>query len=194
MAQVLRPFANDEADVAAQRLVQKFGSPARLLSAPATAILEALHDRPALGAFLVAARDFADFAARAIVVGEPVDPCSAQMRRYLTATIGMRQTETVVAIYLDAADAFLASELLSMGSENTTNFPTRTLIARALETGARGIVLAHNHPSGLATPSEQDREATDHLRALSAHLGIELIDHLIVTGNQVFSMARGAPI
>lgn len=164
------------------------------MSAPATAILETLHDRPALGAFLVAAREFADFAARAIVVGEPVDPCSAQMRRYLTATIGMRETETVVAIYLDAADAFLASELLSMGSENTTNFPTRTLIARALETGARGIVLAHNHPSGLATPSEQDREATDHLRALSAQLGIELVDHLIVTGNQVFSMAGGAPI
>lgn len=81
-----------------------------------------------------------------------------------------------------------------MGRENATNFPTRTLIARALETGSRGIILAHNHPSCLAAPSEQDCEATDHLQALSAQLGIELMDHLIVAGNKVFSMARGAPI
>lgn len=114
------------------------------------------------------------------------------MRRYLTSSIGTRPTETVLAVYLDTEGAFLTSEVLAMGSEDFATFPTRLLIARALEIGSRGILLAHNHPSGRAAPSKQDREATDHIRALAASLGIELVDHLIVARNEIYSMARGA--
>ena len=191
MAKFLRPFAGKAAEAAAQRLVERFGSPARLLSVPARAILETLHDSPALGAYIVAARDLADFAARAVTVGERIDPRSSQMRSYLTTTIGTRPTETVLAVYVDDDGIFLASEVLAMGSEGAAAFPTRLLIGRALELGSHGILLAHNHPSGNASPSEQDREATDHIRALAASLGIELIDHLIVARNRIYSMARG---
>lgn len=194
MAKFIRPFAGDDAEVAAQRLVERFGSPSRLLCAPDFAILEALKDRPTLGAHLIAARAFADFAARATVIGEPVDPRSGEFCRYLVATLGMRANETVLAVYLDGNHAFLTSEIITIGLERSADFPTRLLIARALEVGARGIVLAHNHPSGFAFPSEHDHGATDHIRAVTASLEIELLDHLIVGRGQIFSMARGAPL
>lgn len=151
-----------------------------------------LKDSPELAGHLIAARDFADFAARSIIVGERVDLRSPQLARYLIATIGAQPTETVLAIYLDREDGYLCDEVLAMGSESAAEFPARLLIARALETGARGIVLAHNHPSGLASPSDQDRQVTDHIRGLTASLGIALIDHLIVARGRIFSMARGS--
>lgn len=163
-----------------------------MLNAPAGAILDVLKDSPALALHLIAARDFADFAARAIIAGERVNIQSGELARYLIATIGTRPTETVLAIYVDRDDGYLADEVLAMGTESTVEFPTRLMIARALELGARGIILAHNHPSGLAWPSDQDREITEHIRALAASLGLALLDHLIVARGRIFSMAKGA--
>ncbi|WP_279351919.1 JAB domain-containing protein [Erythrobacter litoralis] len=147
-----------------------------------------------MGDYLIAAREFSDFASRATLVGEPIVIRSNQFRRYLASTIGSRPTETVLAIFLDEANGFLATEILAMGSESAAEFPVRLLIARALEVGARGMVLAHNHPSGSAMPSEQDHVATEHIRGVTASLGINLLDHVIVARGQIFSMAKGASL
>jgi DNA repair protein RadC len=161
-----------------------------LLSAPEAAILEALIDEPRIGALIVAARNFTDFAIKAILRGERVDPDSPQMRRYLALTLGGADAEIFLVVFCDGEGGFLASEIMGLGSEDRLDFPVRPIVSRAFDLGARGIMLAHNHPSGLAAPSEADRQETARMRSLCRPLGIEVLDHLIVARGQVFSMAR----
>lgn len=162
-----------------------------MLSASDAAILETLSDSPAVGPLIVAARDLTDFATRAIVRGEVVETASPQFARYLVRMLSGSEAEIFMAIFCDAAGGFLASEVMGMGSESAIDIPIRPLIARTFELGARGLILAHNHPSGIAAPSTQDRQETARIRDLCSSLSIELIDHLIVARGRVFSMARG---
>jgi DNA repair protein RadC len=150
-----------------------------------------MQDHLEIGEQILAARDLADFAASAVMHGEPVDPRSPQMRRYLSRTLGSREVETILAIYVDADGGLLAAEVIAVGSENEAAFPLRPAISRAFDLAARGMLIAHNHPSGLASPSEQDLQATAQLRGLAAALGIELIDHLIVARTAIYSIALG---
>ena len=71
--------------------------------------------------------------------------------------------------------------------DHTPVYP-REVARRALELSATAIILAHNHPSGSAEPSELDIRSTRGLQALAVPMGVELVDHLIVGAREVFSM------
>jgi len=90
--------------------------------------------------------------------------------------------ETIVALYLDNRNRVLlcdevAGRRLPAGSE----LDLRILLKSCLMTNASGIILAHNHPSGDPTASEQDIEMSRQLARLLSGIGVELIDHLVVT-------------
>jgi DNA repair protein RadC len=79
---------------------------------------------------------------------------------------------------------------LHEGDESGTDFPLRTIIADAALHGSAGLVLAHNHPSGDATPSEQDCRATRRLAAAAEAIDCAVIDHLVFAGAQCTSLRR----
>lgn len=161
------------------------------MAAPEAAIHDALSDSIPTARMIVAARDLFDFAARLSLPGELVDPYSSQTIRFLQLVLAGRENEAMHAIYLDADGGYLGDEKIGSGVDDRVGLSLRLLIGRLLEVGARGLVLAHNHPSGDTRPSQADRAATSQLSRLTEPLGIALIDHLIVAGQQVFSMARG---
>jgi DNA repair protein RadC len=66
----------------------------------------------------------------------------------------------------------------------------RSILVTALNTNASGVIIAHNHPSGRATPSDADRTMTRHLRDALALLDIKLHDHLIITKDACLSFAN----
>jgi len=73
------------------------------------------------------------------------------------------------------------------GSGHSVDVPLRALIAEALALDARGLVIAHNHPGGDATPSQADKAVTRRLAEIAAPLELRLIDHLIFAGDQCAS-------
>jgi len=89
--------------------------------------------------------------------------------------------EHLVALYLDAQNHLISRETISIGSLNTTRTHPREILQPAIAVSALGFILAHNHPSGSLTPSQDDIDFTRAIRRASEIIGIGLYDHLIVS-------------
>jgi len=106
--------------------------------------------------------------------------------KYLeTMTLG--PYETLSAIYLDRRRKPLAFRELSRGSDGFTIVDPRQIYRTAVSLGASAIILAHNHPSGDRTPSEQDRDVTRRVAHAGRVLGIVLLDHIVLGGGGRFT-------
>lgn len=100
-------------------------------------------------------------------------------------------TERCHAIFLDERRAFLGDTALGQGADSTLSLRMRDLFGRALSMNARGILIAHNHPSGHCRPSRCDISSTMRIRSVAETLDMQLIDHLIFTRDAVYSMRAG---
>ena len=96
--------------------------------------------------------------------------------------------EHLIALYLDATNALIAKETISIGSLNTTRTHPREILFPAIQHLALGFVLIHNHPSGSLTPSVDDVEFTRSVRRAGEIIGIDLYDHVIVSSRGFVSM------
>ncbi len=96
--------------------------------------------------------------------------------------------EHLVGLYLDAQNALLHRETLSVGSLNTTRTHPREILFPAIEHLALGFILVHNHPSGGLEPSPEDLEFTRSVQRAGELMGIELYDHVIVAGEGFTSL------
>lgn len=97
-------------------------------------------------------------------------------------------------VFLDPARCPLADQSIGQGSIGVLTLRMRELFGRALSLEASGIILAHNHPSGVCRPSETDIAETRRLAAIGRTLDIELVDHLIFTRQSVYSMRAGGDL
>lgn len=102
--------------------------------------------------------------------------------------VATRRTECLAVLCLDAQNAIIHREVLSIGSLNTTRTHPREILRPAIVHGALGLILGHNHPSGKLDPSPEDVEFTRTVTRAGELMGIELYDHLILTGHGYTSM------
>lgn len=189
LARRLAPFAGADADEVAQRLIAIYGSSGRALASSRDALAAALPGRAAIADIISAARDLADYGSLALVRGEPVRIEDAGFLDYLQRMLGQEEEERMLGIFLDRGGRFLRAEWLSFGSATLVEISCRPVVARVLELGARGLILAHNHPSGDLRSSPADILSTGFLKAILAALDCELRDHLIVGPVGCLSMA-----
>ena len=127
------------------------------------------------------------------------DPCKTDpfcvrnpsFLRYLQSHFAGAQEERCHATYCDGRGRYLHDEMLVCGSLHSVGLRTRLVFSRALEFGATGLLLAHNHPSGRCRPSSDDLAATNRIRDIAAALDIVLLDHLILTWDEIYSMRLG---
>ncbi|MFR5421481.1 MAG: JAB domain-containing protein [Oscillospiraceae bacterium] len=96
--------------------------------------------------------------------------------------------EFVYLLALDAAGRLLTCTCLSEGSVNSANVPMRKLMRAALSANASGVVLAHNHPAGIALPSHEDVELTRRLQQALDVVDILLLDHLVIADDDFVSL------
>ena len=89
--------------------------------------------------------------------------------------------EHFVALYLDGANQVVSYSIISIGTANMSVVHPREVFQRAILAGAVSIAVAHNHPSGILTPSQEDIKVTQRLKDAGEILAIKLLDHLIVT-------------
>ncbi|RNC89263.1 MAG: DNA repair protein RadC [Allomuricauda sp.] len=92
-------------------------------------------------------------------------------------------------VYLNNSNKILHKEQLSKGGITGTLVDVRLVLKQALEHGAVGLLLAHNHPSGALRPSKSDIEITQKLTMAAAALDIKVLDHLVITNKAYFSFA-----
>ncbi|MCT2399333.1 JAB domain-containing protein [Novosphingobium mangrovi (ex Huang et al. 2023)] len=192
LARLLYPYAGDRSEVVARRLIRHFGSIRTIWSASIEALDEALaqaEECPAeVGALIVAARQLAEAAAREALIGQPIDTRAPEFRYYLVRRLGMRREECLMILFFTGEGLFLAEDFYDGGQRAEVTIPLRQTVRRALDLDARRLVVAHNHPSGSAEPSEADIAATAQLRRVVEALEVGLDDHCIVAGNVIASM------
>ena len=103
--------------------------------------------------------------------------------------IGELQHEEFWIIYLNNSNKVIQKNQLSKGGITGTLVDVRLVLKNALEVGATGLILVHNHPSGTLKPSEADKQITNKLKTAAESLDIKVLDHLIITENAYFSFA-----
>ena len=108
---------------------------------------------------------------------------------YLKSVFIGRRTEVVYLLCLDAKCKVLSCREVAEGSINSANVPIRRIVEMALAANATTVILAHNHPSGIALPSDEDIATTRRLPAALATVEIILADHIIVADDDYVSLA-----
>lgn len=182
------PLHPDPQDLA-RRLLRRFGSLAALTAASDEAVRSsALDGEPWPEAFLCIRKLMQD-GMRERVLRSPLTEARAELEKYLVTSIGTLRHERMVVFFGDAQGHLISEEVLAEGADANLSISTRALAARAMCLDARYIVLAHNHPSGIAEPSAADIETTVAIAALCRQVGITLLDHLIVTRTDTASCA-----
>ena len=112
------------------------------------------------------------------------------VRDYLRLTLGTREHEVFVALLLDAQHRVLQTDELFRGTLTQTSVYAREVVKAALAANAAAVIFAHNHPSGVAQPSQADELLTRQLKEALALVDIKVLDHFVVAGNQCLSFAE----
>ena len=107
----------------------------------------------------------------------------AAVRTYLRLMLARLEHEVFMVLFLDAQNRVIASEEMFRGSLTQTSVYPREVVKRTLELNAAAVILAHNHPSGVAEPSRADEFLTQTLKASLALIDARVLDHFIVAGN-----------
>ena len=112
------------------------------------------------------------------------------VRDYLQLLLRGRQQEVFMVVFLDAQHRTIAAEELFHGTLTQTSVYPREVVKRVLRHNAAAVILAHNHPSGVAEPSQSDRLLTDALKQALALVDVRVLDHFIVAGAGCVSFAE----
>jgi DNA repair protein RadC len=112
------------------------------------------------------------------------------VRDYLQLLLRTRLQEVFMAIFLDAQHRVIAAEELFHGTLTQTSVYPREVVKRALHHNAAALIFAHNHPSGVAEPSQSDQSLTDALKQALSLVDVRVLDHFIVAGAGCLSFAE----
>jgi len=111
-------------------------------------------------------------------------------QRYLRARLREYPYEVFACLFLDTRHRVIACEELFHGTIDGASVHPREVLRRALQHNAAALILAHNHPSGIAEPSQADRRITERLREVMALVDIRVIDHVVVGDQHSVSFAE----
>ncbi len=112
------------------------------------------------------------------------------VRDYLRLALGAREHEVFICIWLDAQHRVVRFEEPFRGTLTQTSVYPREIVKSALGANAAAVIFAHNHPSGVAQPSQADELLTRNLKEALAMVDVKVLDHFIIAGNQAISFAE----
>ena len=112
------------------------------------------------------------------------------VRDYLRLALASRQHEVFVCLWLDAQHRVIAIEESFRGTLSQTSVYPREIVKAALAANAAAVIFAHNHPSGVAQPSQADELLTRNLKEALALVDVKVLDHFVVAGHQAISFAE----
>jgi DNA repair protein RadC len=165
----------------ARRTLQEYGERGAFSSVKPDELAESLDIPLTKACQLVAAFELGR---RAFATGRSGHPSQVRTPRQAYQyfrDMGMNYKEQLRGLYLGSRHQVVHDEIISIGSLTASIVHPREVFQPAVEHGAVAVIIAHNHPSGSLEPSDADLEVTRQLKEAGAILGIDLLDHLIIT-------------
>ncbi len=145
---------------------------------------------PAKRAELLAVMEMARRALAQPLRDAPVFDSPGKVKDYLALNLGGRPQEVFAVLFLDGQHRLIGLEPMFHGTLTQTSVYPREVVRRALSLNAGAVVLAHNHPSGVAEPSRADEHLTQAIAAALRLVDVRVLDHIVVGQGQVVSMAE----
>ncbi|MDO9285533.1 MAG: DNA repair protein RadC [Aquabacterium sp.] len=174
----------------AEGVLGHFGGYAGLLHAQAGDFKGIKGLGPAKRAELAAVIEMARRALAQRLTDAPVFDSPQAVKDYLQLHLGALAHEVFAVLFLDAQHRLLSFDRLFTGTLSQTSVYPREVVKRALARNAGAVILAHNHPSGVAEPSRADEYLTQTLKSALALVDVRVLDHLVVGHGQVVSFAE----
>jgi DNA repair protein RadC len=178
-----------DTNATAHRLLERYGSLACVFSAP----FEDLKKADGIGeSAAVLLKLVPQAVQRARLSGNGRDivlNSTEKAGQYLMDRLAGERNEVVYQLCLDRKGKLLACKRLSEGGADSADLNIRRLVENALLTSASAVILAHNHPSGIALPSRGDYETTERVQTALKSIGVPLVDHIIVADGDFVSLA-----
>ena len=174
----------------AEEVRDGFGGLAGLLHAGSEQLKRIKGLGPAKRAEIMAVLELARRALAEQLRARPLFDSPRAVREFLQLQLGAHAHEVFAVMFLDSQHRLIALEELFRGTLSQTSVYPREVVLRALAMNAASVVLAHNHPSGLAQPSRADEALTQTLKSALALVDVRVLDHFIVTRDQARSMAE----
>jgi len=173
----------------AHALMERYGALSAVLSAP----VEDLKQVEGIGesaAILLKLATALESKARLSEAGRERAMTSSDLAgQYLLERFADETTEVIYQLCLDRKGKLLTCKRLGEGGVSSATLDVRRVVENAILTQASAVILAHNHPSGIALPSGDDYAATERAKAALAAIGVVLTDHIIVADGDFVSMA-----
>ena len=174
----------------AHALMERYGSLSAVLTAPAEDLQKVEGIGKSAAVLLQLAPLLVRRARLAELEQERVVASPEQAGQYLLERFRGEQREVVYQLCLDRKGRLLVCKQLGVGHIAATDMDVRAMVENALMTHASAVILSHNHPSGMALPSDEDYAATRRAKTALATIDVELVDHIIVADNDFVSMAQ----
>ena len=174
----------------AHRLMERYGSLSAVLSAPAEDLKKVEGIGESAAVLLKAAGQIAQKARLSDATAQrPLTDVEA-VGAYLLERYAGETHEMLYELCLDQKGKLLACKRLSEGSASSAALDIRKVVENAILTSASAVILAHNHPSGIALPSDDDCAATTQAARALQTIGVTLADHIVVADDDFVSMAQ----
>ncbi len=182
-----RHLTNFKARQLADRLLQKFKHLADVIKANLAELLSVEGISTSIALELIQLRQIMSALLKADIYRRPVIDGYGRLIEFCTIELAGSQKEEFHGFFLNKCFELLHHECLQSGTlDHVTVYP-RELLRHAIQHSASYIILAHNHPFGKASPSNADLAMTRQLAMLAEGLGITILDHLILAGNDCYS-------
>lgn len=187
-------IARKDTNPLAHALLDHFGSLTQVIEAPIEEIMKVPGVGENTATFIALLRDVSRYyQSKKSDEAKPlttIDDCA----KYLLPHFLGRRDETVFLLCLDAKCNVLCCRKVGEGSVNSASVPIRRIVEMALAVNATSVILAHNHPSGIAQPSGEDIATTGRLFIALDAVGVELTDHIVVAGEHYKSVRQSCVI
>lgn len=174
----------------AHALISRFGSFAQVLEASVSDLMKVEGVGESAAVFLNLLAQSGRYYARSCNDQIRVLSTAESCAQYLLPFFLGRTVEMVYLLCLDAKCKLLSCNCISQGSVNTAGISVRRVVEEALSTNATTVVLAHNHPGGVAVPSKEDVQTTYQIAAALRAVEVTLLDHIIVAEGDYVSLVQ----
>ncbi len=174
----------------AQSLLDEFGGLTGLLHAGPNDLKRIKGLGPAKRAEMAAVIELARRSLTQQLADRPVFDAPGKVKDYLRLQLAARDHEVFAVLFLDAQHRLLQFDEMFRGTLTQTSVYPREVVKRALELNAAAVILAHNHPSGVAQPSRADEFLTQSLKSALQLVDVRVLDHLVVGQSEVVSFAE----
>lgn len=179
-----------DTNVIAHNLIDKFGSLHQVLEASSEELMkvDGISANSAAFLSLIASvtRYYQNSRKKDVVCLDTLEKCG----EYLAPRLWGLKNEVVYLLCLDAKCKVLGCKMIGEGSVNSASVPIRKIVEAALQYNATTVILAHNHPAGVAVPSADDIYATGKVAAALEAVDVRLQDHIIVADDDYVSLAQ----